>query len=153
MRDPRWLSRFGDACRQASTYRKGNVLLVGDAAHVHFPAGGQGLNLGLQDAVNLAWKLAATINGTAAGGLLDTYHSERHPVAARVLRNARAQVLLMDPDPRFDPLRELFIELMEVTETNRHMVTMLAGLDVHYEPGDHPPSATTRRPYPVSPHG
>ena len=138
MREPRWLSRFGDACRQAVTYRKGNVLLVGDAAHVHFPAGGQGLNLGLQDAVNLGWKLAATINGTAADGLLDTYHAERHPVGERVLRNARAQVLLMDPDPRFDPLRELFVELMQFDETNRHMVTMLAGLDVHYELGDQP---------------
>ncbi|QUQ71134.1 FAD-dependent monooxygenase [Kutzneria sp. CA-103260] len=138
MRDPRWLSRFGDACRQAVSYRKGQVLLVGDAAHVHFPAGGQGLNLGLQDAVNLGWKLAATINGTAADGLLDTYHAERHPVGERVLRNARAQVVLMDPDPRFDPLRELCTELMLLDETNRHLVSMLAGLDVHYEPGEHP---------------
>ncbi|MFI9384312.1 FAD-dependent monooxygenase [Kutzneria sp. NPDC052558] len=138
MRDPRWLSRFGDGCRQAVEYRRGTVLLVGDAAHVHFPAGGQGLNLGLQDAVNLGWKLAATINGTAADGLLDTYHAERHPVGERVLRNARTQVVLMDPDPRFDPLREVFTELMLLDETNRHLVSMLAGLDVHYAPGDHP---------------
>lgn len=99
MESPSWLTRFSDAALQAETYRKGRVLLVGDAAHVHFPAGGQGVNLGLQDAFNLGWKLAAHLRSGAPESLLDTYHTERHPVAAAVLHNVRAQVALMNPDP------------------------------------------------------
>ena len=96
---PRWLSRFGDATRQAERYRVGRVLLAGDAAHIHPPVGGQGLNLGIQDAFNLGWKLAAEVNGWAPEGLLDSYHAERHPVAADVLDNTRAQMELMSPEP------------------------------------------------------
>src|SRR5215475_13608834 len=95
---PTWLSRFSDATRQAATYRKGRVLLAGDAAHIHYPAGGQGLNIGVHDAVNLGWKLAQVIKGVSPQSLLDTYHAERHPVAARVLRDTRAQVALQRPD-------------------------------------------------------
>jgi 2-polyprenyl-6-methoxyphenol hydroxylase-like FAD-dependent oxidoreductase len=129
-----WLSRFGDACRQADAYRRGRVLLAGDAAHVHFPVGGQGLNLGLQDAVNLGWKLAGAVHGWAAPDLLDSYQAERAPIAATVLRNARAQSVLMDPDPRFDPLRGLFRELAELPEVNRHLVGQVGGVDIRYGP-------------------
>jgi 3-(3-hydroxy-phenyl)propionate hydroxylase len=135
MADARWLSRYGDAALQAREYRAGNVLVAGDAAHVHFPAGGQGVNLGLQDALNLGWKLAAAVRGTAPDGLLDTYHSERHPVAARVLQNVRAQVALMHPDPRVDALRELFRELMGLEPVNRLLGGMISGVDVRYDVG------------------
>ena len=128
-----WLTRFGDACRQAEEYRSGRVLLAGDAAHVHFPVGGQGLNLGLQDAVNLGWKLAGAVRGWAGPHLLDTYQAERAPLAATVLRNARAQSVLMDPDPRFDALRELFHELAWLPEVNRHLVGQLGGVDIRYD--------------------
>ena len=134
-----WLSRFGDACHQAEAYRRGRVLLAGDAAHVHFPVGGQGLNLGLQDAVNLGWKLAAAVHGWAGPDLLDSYEAERAPIAATVLRNARAQSVLMDPDPRFDPVRALFRELAELPEVNRHLVGQVGGVDIRYDlPGEHP---------------
>ncbi|GIG66304.1 FAD-dependent monooxygenase [Phytomonospora endophytica] len=139
MDSPRWLTRFTDAALQAEEYRRGRVLLAGDAAHVHFPAGGQGLNLGLQDAVNLGWKLAAEVHGRAPGDLLGTYHRERHPVAARVLENVRAQVALMNPDPRVDSLRELFRELMHLDDVNVHLGGMISGADIAYdlgEPGD-----------------
>ncbi|MGK5550289.1 FAD-dependent monooxygenase [Actinomadura kijaniata] len=139
MHDVRWMSRVTDVSRQAETYRSGRVLLAGDSAHVHLPAGGQGLNLGLQDAMNLGWKLGAAVNGWAPPGLLDTYQAERHPAAAEVLRNTRAQGLLMNPDPRYDPLRDTFRELLGLDETNRHVAGMISGLGVRYDlPGDHP---------------
>jgi 2-polyprenyl-6-methoxyphenol hydroxylase-like FAD-dependent oxidoreductase len=130
---PRWMSRFGDAARQADTYRRGRVLLAGDAAHVHSPFGGQGLNLGVQDAVNLGWKLAAELAGWAPAGLLDSYQDERRPVATRVLHNTRAQVALMNPDPRVTPLREVFAELLEVPAANRHVAGMITALEVRYD--------------------
>ncbi|MGA5266323.1 FAD-dependent monooxygenase [Streptomyces lydicamycinicus] len=139
MHDVRWLSRLTDTSRQATRYRDGRVLLAGDAGHIHLPAGGQGLNLGFQDAVNLGWKLGATLAGTAPEGLLDTYESERRPVAAGVLRNTRAQAVLIDPDPRFEGLRELMIELLHVPETNRYLAGLISALDVRYDlPGEHP---------------
>ena len=133
MSQPRWLSRFGNATRQAARYRAGRVLLAGDAAHVHFPAGGQGLNTGMQDAVNLGWKLAATVHGWAPAGLLDTYHDERHPVAAQVCHNTRAQLALMDPAEEITPLRELFAELMDLPQVNRHLAGMITGVDLRYD--------------------
>ncbi|RJL24434.1 FAD-dependent monooxygenase [Bailinhaonella thermotolerans] len=135
MTDPAQLTRYGDAALQAEVYRKGRVLLAGDAAHVHFPAGGQGVNTGLQDAFNLGWKLAAEVNGWAPPGLLDTYHSERHPVAARVLWNVSAQMALMNPDPSVDPLRELFTDLMHLDEVNAYLGNMISGLDIRYDVG------------------
>ncbi|GLZ75621.1 FAD-dependent oxidoreductase [Actinorhabdospora filicis] len=138
MDSPRWLTRFTDAALQAETYRSGRVLVAGDAAHVHFPAGGQGLNLGLQDAVNLGWKLAGVVKGRVPASVLDSYHDERHPVAARVLYNVRAQVALMNPDPSVDSLRELFRELMHLDEVNAFLSGMVSGADVAYAgvPGD-----------------
>ncbi|MEU5697435.1 FAD-dependent monooxygenase [Streptomyces aurantiacus] len=129
---PRWLSRFTDATRLADTYRQGRVLLAGDAAHVHFPIGAQGLNLGLQDAVNLGWKLAGTLVGWAPPGLLDSYGTERRPVAERVLRQTQAQLMLMAPDPRVDPLRGMFSELLELPEVNSRLAHEMTGLDVRY---------------------
>lgn len=138
MESPSWLTRFSDAALQAETYRKGRVLLAGDAAHVMFPAGGQGVNLGLQDAFNLGWKLAAHIRGGAPEVLLDTYHAERHPDAAAVLHNVRAQVALMNPDPRTDALRELFAELMHFDQVNDHLSAMITGTSLAYDMGgDH----------------
>lgn len=133
---PRWLSRFGDATRQAERYRVGRVLLAGDAAHTHPPTGGQGLNLGVQDAFNLGWKLAASINGWAPEGLLDSYHAERHPVAARVLVNTRAQITLLGSDPGPTALRELFSKLMDFEEVNRYVTGMITAVDVRYDFGE-----------------
>ncbi|MGW4019536.1 rifampin monooxygenase [Rhodococcus sp. AH-ZY2] len=133
---PRWLSRFGDATRQAERYRVGRVLLAGDAAHIHPPTGGQGLNLGIQDAFNLGWKLAAAVDGWAPAGLLDSYHAERHPVGARVLANTRAQIALMGTDPGATALRELFSELMDLAEVNRHITEMITAVGVRYDFGD-----------------
>ncbi|MCX4588634.1 FAD-dependent monooxygenase [Streptomyces sp. NBC_01340] len=128
-----WLSRFGDASRQAEHYRSGRVLLAGDAAHVHFPIGGQGLNTGLQDAVNLGWKLAARVRGWGSEELLDTYHGERHPVAERVLLNTRAQLALMRPDEQHTtPLRGFIEELLGIDEVNRYFGRMITGTDVRY---------------------
>ncbi|WP_326573518.1 rifampin monooxygenase [Streptomyces sp. NBC_00487] len=133
---PRWLSRFGDATRQAERYRVGRVLLAGDAAHIHPPTGGQGLNLGVQDAFNLGWKLAAAVNGWAPEGLVDSYHAERHPVAARVLVNTRAQITLLGSDPGPTALRELFSKLMDFEEVNRYVTGMITGVDIRYDFGE-----------------
>ena len=133
---PRWLSRFGDATRQAERYRVGRVLLAGDAAHIHPPTGGQGLNLGVQDAFNLGWKLAAEVDGWAPEGLLDSYHAERHPVGARVLDNTRAQITLLGTDPGATALRELFSKLMDFEEVNRYVTGMITAVDVRYDFGE-----------------
>lgn len=133
---PRWLSRFGDATRQAERYRVGRVLLAGDAAHIHPPTGGQGLNLGVQDAFNLGWKLAAEVNGWAPEGLLDSYHTERHPVGARVLDNTRAQITLLGTGPGATALREMFAELMDFEEVNRYVTGMITAVDVRYDLGE-----------------
>ncbi|SEE83967.1 2-polyprenyl-6-methoxyphenol hydroxylase [Streptomyces sp. 3213] len=133
---PRWLSRFGDATRQAERYRVDRVLLAGDAAHIHPPTGGQGLNLGVQDAFNLGWKLAASVNGWAPEGLLDSYHTERHPVAARVLDNTRAQITLLGTDPGATALRGLFSTLMDFEEVNRYVTEMITAVGIRYDFGD-----------------
>ncbi|MGX4694465.1 rifampin monooxygenase [Streptomyces sp. JNUCC 63] len=133
---PRWLSRFGDATRQAERYRVGRVLLAGDAAHIHPPTGGQGLNLGIQDAFNLGWKLAAAVGGWAPEGLLDSYHAERHPVGARVLDNTRAQITLLGTDPGATALRELFSKLMDFEEVNRYVTGMITAVGVRYDFGE-----------------
>lgn len=133
---PRWLSRFGDATRQAERYRVGRVLLAGDAAHIHPPTGGQGLNLGVQDAFNLGWKLAAEVAGWAPEGLLDSYHAERHPVGAAVLDNTRAQMTLLGTDPGATALRELFGRLMDFEEVNRYVTGIITAVDVRYDLGE-----------------
>jgi 3-(3-hydroxy-phenyl)propionate hydroxylase len=130
---PTWISRFTDMCRQASSYRSGRVLLAGDAAHVHGPQGGQGLNTGVQDAVNLGWKLAQVVNGSTPPTLLDTYHAERHPVGARVLRNTMAQVALSRIDERSQALRDSMLELLSLDEPRTRIAAMISGLDVHYD--------------------
>ncbi|MGH3725106.1 MAG: FAD-dependent monooxygenase [Mycobacterium sp.] len=135
MHSPTWISRFSDVTRQAATYRKGRVLLAGDAAHVHFPIGGQGLNTGVQDAVNLGWKLAQVVNGTSPQSLLDTYHAERHPVAARVLHNTMAQTALSRSGERVDALRDIISELFTFDAPRRHIAAMMSGLDIHYDVG------------------
>ncbi|MBM7774268.1 2-polyprenyl-6-methoxyphenol hydroxylase-like FAD-dependent oxidoreductase [Actinokineospora baliensis] len=136
----RWASRFTNATRQVANYRVGRVLLAGDAAHIHFPAGGQGLNLGIQDAMNLGWKLAAEVRGTAPEGLLDTYHAERHPVGARVLDNTRAQTLPPRPTPETLAMHRLITQLAELPEANRYLAGMVSGLDIRYafEGPEHP---------------
>ena len=121
MRSPRWISRFSEATRQAAQYRQGRVLLAGDAAHIHYPAGGQGLNIGVQDAVNLGWKLAAVVRGRAPEGLLDSYHAERHPVGERLLHNTRAQSALARPGAEMDALREVFSSLMVFDDVNQYL--------------------------------
>lgn len=133
---PRWLSRFGDATRQSERYRVGRVLLAGDAAHIHPPTGGQELNLGVQDAFNLGWKLAAAVGGWAPEGLLDSYHAERHPVGARVLDNTRAQIALLGTDPGAAALRELFSKLMDFEEVNRYVAEMITAVGVRYDFGN-----------------
>ncbi|MFE0703140.1 rifampin monooxygenase [Streptomyces sp. NPDC058872] len=132
---PRWLSRFGDATRQAEHYRVDRAFLAGDAAHVHPPTGGQGLNLGIQDAFNLGWKLAAAVRGWAPEGLLDTYEAERRPVGARVVQNTRAQMALLGTDPGATALRELFSTLMDFEEVNRYVTGMITAVDVRYDLG------------------
>lgn len=132
---PRWLSRFGDATRQAERYRTGRVLLAGDAAHIHPPTGGQGLNLGIQDAFNLGWKLAAEVAGWAPEGLLDSYHAERHPVAADVLHNTRAQMQLMSTEPGPQAVRRLVAELMDFEEVNRYLIEKIAATGIRYDFG------------------
>ncbi|KZB86146.1 FAD-dependent monooxygenase [Amycolatopsis regifaucium] len=135
---PRWLSRFGDATRQAERYRVGRVLLAGDSAHIHPPIGGQGLNLGIQDAINLGWKLAAQIRGWAPETLLDTYQAERHPVAADVLDNTRAQVELQSPGPGPRAVRRLLTELMDFDEVNRQLIEKITAIGLRYDFGAGP---------------
>jgi len=136
LRSASWITRFSDMARQAASYRRGRVLLAGDAAHVHPPQGGQGLNIGVQDAVNLGWKLAQVVKGTSPESLLDTYHHERHPVGARVVHNTMAQVALSSPGERHQALRDTMTELLGIDEPRRRVVGMISGLDVHYELGD-----------------
>jgi 3-(3-hydroxy-phenyl)propionate hydroxylase len=143
---PVWISRFTDASRQAESYRNGRVLLAGDAAHVHPPQGGQGLNTGVQDAVNLGWKLASVVHGSAPPTLLDTYHSERHPVGARVLHNTMAQVVLAKPDARHRALRDTLVDLLDIDEPRRRMAAMISGLDIRYDLGDGHPLVGRRMP-------
>ncbi|MER7467062.1 rifampin monooxygenase [Streptomyces sp. NPDC097981] len=133
---PRWLSRFGDATRQAERYRAGRVLLAGDAAHIHPPTGGQGLNLGVQDAFNLGWKLAAEVAGWAPEGLLDSYHAERHPVAADVLDNTRAQMALMSTEPGAQAVRRLMAELIGFEEVNRYLIEKITAVGIRYDFGE-----------------
>ncbi|MEV6232750.1 rifampin monooxygenase [Saccharopolyspora shandongensis] len=133
---PRWLSRFGNATRLAERYRVGRVLLAGDAAHIHPPMGGQGLNLGVQDAFNLGWKLAAEIAGWAPEGLLDSYQAERHPVAAAVLDNTRAQMELMSTEPGPQAVRRLVSELMDFEEVNRYLIEKITAFGVRYDFGE-----------------
>jgi 3-(3-hydroxy-phenyl)propionate hydroxylase len=135
---PRWLSRFADASRQATRYRDGRVLLAGDAAHIHPPLGGQGMNIGMQDAVNLGWKLVAVLRGEAAEELLDSYHDERHPVAARVLTNTRAQTALLGQGRNVTAMRQTFEQLLRVDGANEQVGAEISGLDVCYQEGDHP---------------
>ncbi|HEX7120506.1 MAG TPA: FAD-dependent monooxygenase [Longimicrobiales bacterium] len=136
---PTWISRFTDMTRQAATYRERRVLLAGDAAHVHPPVGGQGLNLGVQDAVNLGWKLAQVVRRTAPERLLDTYHAERHPVAARVLRITMAQMALRRPDDRTKALGDTLAELLAMDEPRRRLAAEMSGLGIHYDLGEgHP---------------
>lgn len=133
--DIRWVSAFTDATRQVTRYRRGRVLIAGDAAHVHLPAGGQGLSLGVQDAVNLGWKLAATVRGWAPDGLLDSYYDERHPVGARVLRNTLAQGMLYLSGADIEPLRSVVAELVAIPAVGRHLSGMVSGLDIRYAVG------------------
>jgi 2-polyprenyl-6-methoxyphenol hydroxylase-like FAD-dependent oxidoreductase len=135
---PRWLSRFGDATRLAERYRVGRVLLAGDAAHIHPPTGGQGLNLGVQDAFNLGWKLAAQIRGWAPETLLDTYESERHPVADDVLDNTRAQMELHSTEPGPQAVRRLLTELMDFDEVNRYLIEKITAIGIRYDFGEGP---------------
>ncbi|MFI9508683.1 FAD-dependent monooxygenase [Nocardia sp. NPDC052566] len=139
MHSPQWVSYFGDTARQATQYRAGRVFLAGDAAHIHYPAGGQGLNLGVQDAVNLGWKLAATLRGDAPADLLDTYESERLPLGARVLHNTRAQTALARPGAHIDALRDTVRGMIEKDEVRTELGLMITALDIRYDTkGDHP---------------
>jgi 2-polyprenyl-6-methoxyphenol hydroxylase-like FAD-dependent oxidoreductase len=143
---PTWISRFTDMTRQAASYRDRRILLAGDAAHVHAPDGGQGLNIGVQDAVNLGWKLAQVVHRTSPESLLDTYHAERHPVAARVLRNTMASVALRRPDDRTKALRDTMAELLGADEPRRRFAAMMSGLDIHYDLGEGHPLLGRRMP-------
>jgi 2-polyprenyl-6-methoxyphenol hydroxylase-like FAD-dependent oxidoreductase len=146
MHSPTWISRFTDMTRQAASYREGRVLLAGDAAHVHPPQGGQGLNTGVQDAVNLGWKLAQVVDGTSPADLLDTYHAERHPVGARVLHNTMAQVGLSGSDERTEALRITMTELLSMDEPRKRFAAMMSGLDIHYDLGQGHPLLGRRMP-------
>jgi 2-polyprenyl-6-methoxyphenol hydroxylase-like FAD-dependent oxidoreductase len=143
---PTFISRFTDATRQAASYRKGRVLLAGDAAHIHPPDGGQGLQTGVQDAVNLGWKLAQVVKGTSPDSLLDTYHAERHPVAARVLRNTMASVAVRRDDERTKALRDTMAELLGMDEPRRRFAAMMSSLDIYYDLGEGHPLLGRRMP-------
>ncbi|MFF0292722.1 FAD-dependent monooxygenase [Kitasatospora sp. NPDC004615] len=133
--EPVWVSAFGNATRQVTEYRRGRIILAGDAAHIHLPAGGQGMNTSIQDSVNLGWKLAAVVHGTAPEGLLDTYHSERHRVGKRLLMNTQAQGLLFLSGPEVQPLRDVLSELIEYPEVATHLTAMVSGLEITYDVG------------------
>ncbi len=143
---PTWITRFTDMTRQAAAYRDRRILLAGDAAHVHSPVGGQGLQTGVQDAVNLGWKLAQVVNRASPETLLDTYHAERHPVAARVLRNTMAQVALMRVDDRNEAARDTVSELLSMDEPRQRFAAMQSGLDIHYDLGEGHPLLGRRMP-------
>src|SRR2546421_11511270 len=144
--NPTWISRFTDMARQAAAYRAGRVLLAGDAAHVHNPVGGQGLNTGVQDAVNLGWKLAQVVNGTSPDSLLDTYHAERHPVAARALQHTMAQTALQRRDERTKALVDVVSELASMDEPRKRLAGIISGLDIHYDLGEGHPLLGRRMP-------
>ena len=146
MHNPTWISRFTDTTRQAAAYRAGRVLLAGDAAHVHYPVGGQGLSLGVQDAVNLGWKLAQVVHGTSSESLLDTYHAERHPVAARALKYTIAQGVLQRRDERMQALVEQVSELASIDEPRKRLAGLHSGLDIHYDLGEGHPLLGRRMP-------
>ena len=143
---PIWISRFTDMARQAAAYRERRVLLAGDAAHVHNPVGGQGLNIGVQDAVNLGWKLAQVVKQTSPDSLLDTYHAERHPIAARVLRDTLAQVALFRQDDHTKAVGEIISALLSMDEPRTRFAAMMSGLDVHYDRGEGHPLLGRRMP-------
>jgi 3-(3-hydroxy-phenyl)propionate hydroxylase len=143
---PTSISRFTDMTRQATAYRDRRVLLAGDAAHVHYPTGGQGLQTGVQDAVNLGWKLAQVVKGVSPESLLDTYQAERHPVAARVLHNTMAQTALLRPDDRSKAAREAMSELLGMDEPRKRFAAMMSGLDIHYDLGEGHPLLGRRMP-------
>jgi 2-polyprenyl-6-methoxyphenol hydroxylase-like FAD-dependent oxidoreductase len=137
--DPTWISRFTDMTRQAAAYRAGRVLLAGDSAHVHYPAGGQGLSLGVQDAVNLGWKLARVVSGASPESLLDTYHAERHPVAARALQLTMAQTELQRHGERMKAVVDVVAEMASMDEPRKRLAGIISGLDIHYDLGEgHP---------------
>lgn len=141
-----YVSRFSDMARQAASYRARRVLLAGDAAHVHSPAGGQGLNLGVHDAVNLGWKLAQVVNGTSPESLLDTYHAERHPIGARVLKLTMAQTAVMRGDERTKALHEILTDLLKLNEARQRYAGIMSGLDIHYDLGQGHPLLGRRMP-------
>ena len=144
--NPTWISRFTDMTRQAASYRAGRVLLAGDSAHVHYPAGGQGLSLGVQDAVNLGWKLAQVVHGISPASLLDTYHDERHPVAARALQLTMAQTTLQRRDERMQALVDVVVELVSMEEPRKRLAGMISGLDIRYDLGEGHPLLGRRMP-------
>ncbi|QEN16796.1 FAD-dependent monooxygenase [Mycolicibacterium sp. ELW1] len=143
---PTSIARFTDAARQADTYRDGRILLAGDAAHIHHPIGGQGLNTGLQDAVNLGWKLAQVVDGTAPDTLLDTYHAERHPVGARVLQITMAQMALLGTDDRTKALHDNISEMLGMEEPRKRFAARMSGLDIRYDLGSGHPLLGRRMP-------
>src|SRR5215467_4489315 len=143
---PRLISRFTDMTRQAASYRNGRVLIAGDAAHIHYPVGGQGISIGVQDAVNLGWKLAQLVKGTSPESLLDSYQAERHPVAAQVLRNTMAATALTRSDARTDALREAMAELLSTDEARKRFGAVAAGLDIRYDFGEGHPLLGHRMP-------
>src|ERR1035438_4424465 len=144
--NPTWISRFTDMTRQAAAYRAGRFLLAGDSAHVHYPAGGQGLSLGVQDAANLGWKLAQVVNGTSPESLLDTYQDERHPVAARALRHTMAQTALQRQDERTKALADVVSEMAGMDEPRKRLAGIVSGLDIHYDLGESHPLLGRRMP-------
>ncbi|MCU1436138.1 MAG: hypothetical protein JWR71_2863, partial [Pseudarthrobacter sp.] len=143
---PTWISRFTDATRQAAAYRSGRVLLAGDAAHIHSPSGGQGIGLGIQDAVNLGWKLAQVVRGMAPDSLLDTYHAERHPAGARALKHTMAQAVMQRADPRVGALADTVAGLLDIDEVRKRLGGLISGLDVRYDVGEGHPLLGRRMP-------